>query len=374
MRVPADRAWVATGLYVEGGEAISIRAVGSILWSTSLGASSGPEGSSGGGALRPVPTYGVGALIGRVGNKTFYVGSGGSGPAPERGQLLLGINDDKFEDNQGYFVADIRTQGGGRPPGSNWGGSWGGPSWGNGSDWTGTGGGWSGSGPYPPGWDDPWDDSRTEFFRWRGRVDGADDILIRGNQVRIEHRSALPIQNQDYRFSAPLPRGLMSVRLRTIRGRGPVQLLEQPNSRNKFTAVVRVDDGRPSGADEYEFELSWNPPASPPDWGSGYPPGASREVFRWRGRVDIGAEVSIHDQRHHVVDMGGQGTREVGASFSSPLPEAQIAVSLRKVRGRGRVELVSTPGASNRHTAMVRIEDPKGGADDYEFELTWPRR
>jgi hypothetical protein len=37
------------------------------------------------------------------------------------------------------------------------------------------------------------------------------------------------------------------------------------------------------------------------------------------------------------------------------------------------VELVQAPEASNQYTAIVRIDDPKGGADTYEFELVWRR-
>ena len=30
-------------------------------------------------------------------------------------------------------------------------------------------------------------------------------------------------------------------------------------------------------------------------------------VFRWEGRVDIGAEIEIRGDQHRVKDMGGQG-------------------------------------------------------------------
>ncbi len=213
-----------------------------------------------------------------------------------------------------------------------------------------------------------WCQDEIETLRWRGRVDGVDDIIIRGDKVRVEHVAAKPIQSQDYRFSAPLPTADVELTLRTIQGRGNVRLLEQPTRRNEYTAVVRIDDSEPRGDDEYEFELSWS--REWPDGGGDVYSG----LFRWKGRVDIGCEIEIQGETHQVEDQGGQGTRERDVEFSGPLPSDGTPVSLRKRDGRGRVELVQTPNDSNDYTAVVRIEDSKGGSDDYEFELRWSSR
>ena len=209
--------------------------------------------------------------------------------------------------------------------------------------------------------------AETEYFRWRGDVDGIDDIFIKGSQVRIEHVAAKPIQSQDHRFSAPLPFAEVELTLQVIHGRGSVRLMEQPSQRNQYTAVVRVDDQDNSGDDRYEFELSW-----------------SREdlrdsdvyeaTFRWRGRVDIGCEIEIQGRRHKVTDAGGAGTREKGATFSEPLPDSEVPVSVEKRSGRGRVEIVQTPDSGNDYTAIIKIEDTKSGTDDYDIELRWPRQ
>ena len=212
-----------------------------------------------------------------------------------------------------------------------------------------------------------WNDDDVETFRWRGRVDGVDDILIQGSEVRIEHVSAQPIQRQDHRFSAPLPPAEVELRLEKIKGRGDIRILEQPTRRNDYTAVVRVDDQDHGGDDDYEFELSW----SRRDWDDGDAYDAS---FRWRGRVDIGCKIAVRGNGHTVTDLGGQGTRERDYRFSEPLPSAEVPVSVEKKDGRGKVRLVELPRASNDYTAVVAIEDDKGGADDYEIELRWQRR
>jgi hypothetical protein len=212
-----------------------------------------------------------------------------------------------------------------------------------------------------------WESGNREYFRWKGRVDGVDDVLVRGSEVRIEHVSAMPIQKQDHRFSAPLPAAEVELRLEVLKGRGSVRLLEQPSKRNQYTAVIRLDDQEQSGASDYEFEISWS--REDAKKGSVYD-----AVFRWRGRVDIGCEIHVQGSRHEVIDDGGSGTQERGANFSSPLPRSDVPVSLEKRKGRGRVELVQSPNAGNGFTAIVKIEDSKGGADDYDFELRWPKQ
>ncbi len=220
-----------------------------------------------------------------------------------------------------------------------------------------------------------------ERFQWKGRVDGADEILIRGRSVRVNHLGAKPIQQQDYRFSAPLPARDVEVELHPIEGRGTVRLMEQPSERNDYTVVVRIEDRR-RGASDYEFELVWDENDGwGDDWGSDWSNDVRWSddfdgddgVFRWEGRVDIGVEIEIRGGGHTVTDMGGQGVREVRAEFTSSLPESDVPVSLRKLDGRGDVELIQVPDADNGYTAIVRIEDDKGGSDNYEFELRWRR-
>lgn len=212
-----------------------------------------------------------------------------------------------------------------------------------------------------------WGDEDQEYFRWRGRVDGVDDILIRGNEVRIDHVAAKPIQSQDHRFSAPLPRAEVKLRLEVIKGRGDIRILEQPTRRNDYTAVVRVDDGEQGGDADYEFELSW----SREDWKDD---DVYSSRFTWRGRVDIACQIRIRGRSHDIEDEGGQGTQERSASFTDPLPSDDVPVSVDKKDGRGKVRLVQQPSSSNDYTAVIRIEDDKGGADNYEVEVRWPKR
>jgi hypothetical protein len=237
-----------------------------------------------------------------------------------------------------------------------------------------------------------------ERFQWRGQVDGIDEILIRGGAVRVRHLEAKPIQRQDYRFTAPLPEWDTDLELHKIEGRGDVRLIEEPSSRNDYTAVVRIDDSDKMGDSYYEFELTWDERDSWGDWGDrddhdrwddadeddddededadvwSWDGDWDGGAFRWEGRVDIGAEIRIHGGEYEVEDAGGQGTQEYRSRFTSDLPEAELPVSLRQLDGRGSIELIQTPNVENGFAAVVRIEDSKSGADTYAFELTWGRR
>jgi hypothetical protein len=93
--------------------------------------------------------------------------------------------------------------------------------------------------------------------------------------------------------------------------------------------------------------------------------------MRWRGRIDD--EVEIHIRRDDAVArvISGQPVLNASFTFTSPLPNRSVIVQLAKKKGRGSVEVVQQPSRSNEFTAVVRIQDDKGGASDYEFELIW---
>jgi hypothetical protein len=91
----------------------------------------------------------------------------------------------------------------------------------------------------------------------------------------------------------------------------------------------------------------------------------------WRGRVDDYVELNIQGNRVRSREREGSQTLNEQVSFSNPLPRADVAISVRKRDGRGRVSVVQQPNQSNNYTAIIKIDDEKGGADDYEIEMEW---
>ena len=94
-------------------------------------------------------------------------------------------------------------------------------------------------------------------------------------------------------------------------------------------------------------------------------------TMTWRGRVDDYVELNIQGNRVRSREREGSQTLNEQVSFSNPLPRANVTVSVRKRNGRGRVSVVQQPSQSNNYTAIVKIDDDKGGADDYEIEMEW---
>ncbi len=104
----------------------------------------------------------------------------------------------------------------------------------------------------------PYDsDSRTSGrLRWRGRVDGETQLLVRRSDVESRALSGLPTSATTFNFTSPLPRRAMDVRLEKKHGRGDIEIVQQPSRSNDFTVVVEIRDKK-GGADDYEFELIW---------------------------------------------------------------------------------------------------------------------
>lgn len=93
-------------------------------------------------------------------------------------------------------------------------------------------------------------------MRWSGRVDGEIVIMIKGSQATIRTVSGDRVRDEEASFASSLPRQEMRLNLRQIKGRGSVDLIEEPSRRNDYSAVVRIRDTR-GGSDQYEFELNW---------------------------------------------------------------------------------------------------------------------
>jgi hypothetical protein len=92
---------------------------------------------------------------------------------------------------------------------------------------------------------------------WSGRVDGEIEIEIRGSSVRERHINGQPPAGVRTNSGWSLPRRDVSISVNKLRGRGRVEVLEQPSARNGYVALIRVSDSQ-GGADDYELEISWN--------------------------------------------------------------------------------------------------------------------
>ena len=105
--VVANAAWTDTGIEVSSGQTVYFESRGEIRWGPNRRAGPNGEENSPNNRARPMPNRAGASLIGRVGDSRdyFFIGSD-QGPIRMRssGRLYLGINDDNFSDNTGYFT------------------------------------------------------------------------------------------------------------------------------------------------------------------------------------------------------------------------------------------------------------------------------
>ena len=91
----------------------------------------------------------------------------------------------------------------------------------------------------------------------------------------------------------------------------------------------------------------------------------------WKGRVDDDVRIVIRGGRADVETVGGTPYSDSQPDFGASLPSRRVTVRLNVKRARGQVFIEEQPSRDNNFAAVIRIKDPRGGASDYEFELSW---
>ncbi len=210
-------------------------------------------------------------------------------------------------------------------------------------------------------------------FVWEGKVDGADYIIVRGSRVFVKHLRAKPIRDMHYKFYSYLPEKPQDVELIVLRGRGKVKIVEQPSFLNRYGVKILIDDSK-GGDYRYKIALRWEGGKSISKYKT---PSVVKKksvnggVIRWRGYVD--GVVELRFRRNSVISgvIRGRKLKNVKTSFFKSLPRKKVKVSLNKISGRGRVEILQQPTKYNDYSVVVRIIDDKKGMGLYEFELYW---
>ena len=108
----ANQPWTDTGITVKKGDRVSFQATGQIKFGQGATQTAPPDGNNDvKNPAFPVPTNGVGTLIGKVGNSVaFPIGSNVTVTMPADGRLMLGINDNEFGDNSGAYSVTAKKQ------------------------------------------------------------------------------------------------------------------------------------------------------------------------------------------------------------------------------------------------------------------------
>ena len=260
---------------------------------------------------------------------------------------------------------------------------------------------------------------QRNLFTWNGRVDREVLIVMRGNDVST--RFSNDERGRDRaRVHGVLPRAEGVVTVRMNDGRGDVDVVQQPTSRNDYTTIVRIRDER-GGDDRYGVTAFWSPTSygdarrddrggwgddrrgrgrdddrwddrdrrgnngrgrGNGGWGNvgrgnggnggygnaGYGAGA----LQWRGAVDDLVEIRVQGSRVDYVTRSGATVRDVQTRVSgSGLPDRDVNVTIRNSQGRGTVWVAEQPSSRNNYTAIIRVKDGQSGYGYYDFQATW---
>ena len=256
-------------------------------------------------------------------------------------------------------------------------------------------------------------DGRT-LYVWSGTVDREAIIIMRGAYLETEGDGFEFNHEAQYRVTEALPRSNGTVSIERADGRGEVEVIQQPSLFNGYTARVRVRD-RQSGAGHYRLVVTWhgandydrrdgdrddhggNDRGGDDRGGSdrggndrgdngrdgygrgdrgrgGDEGGGHRDAgaLRWSGQVDAVAEIRIQGRRVEYISRSGRSLYDVRYDVrGAGLPAYAVPLDLRRFAGRGNVFIAQYPQSWNGWTAVIRIDDSRGGADAYEFDLRW---
>lgn len=92
----------------------------------------------------------------------------------------------------------------------------------------------------------------------------------------------------------------------------------------------------------------------------------------WSGVVDGVDEIVIGGGSAAVRHLSGEAVRDTRASFSATVPRAPVAVKLLSTSGRGTIQIIQQPAATNGYTTIVRIDDSaQRGGQAHQFTLRW---
>ena len=209
---------------------------------------------------------------------------------------------------------------------------------------------------------------KTDHIAWTGRVAGTAVINCHQQSCVSSVEQGVPVAEEHFKFSRPLPDRDSDVRLEDPEGRGVVRLIEQPRQRNNYTARVSIHDPE-GGAGEYSFRLVWNRVGSKD--AAPIPDPSGRGVL-WSGTVDGRVRVTLKGGASFSEVLEGAPVTGEHAEILRPLPaRTDLMPTIQTLRGRGRVSIVETPSEKNCYRLVFEIDDSEPGADYYEIELDW---
>lgn len=98
--------------------------------------------------------------------------------------------------------------------------------------------------------------SRNRILEWQGQVDREIRIQITRGQASIIEVGSNERTRRRVSVTGAIPNGPGTLYVQVLQGRGSVDVVQQPNARNGYTAVIRLRDPE-GGASRYRIAAYW---------------------------------------------------------------------------------------------------------------------
>ena len=100
--------------------------------------------------------------------------------------------------------------------------------------------------------------TQQQLFVWQGRVDREMRIQMSNGRASVMQIGSNERGNGNIRAASRVPNQPGIVTVQQLEGRGKVDVVQQPDSRNGYTTIIRLRDPA-SGAANYRVAAYWQP-------------------------------------------------------------------------------------------------------------------
>ena len=214
---------------------------------------------------------------------------------------------------------------------------------------------------------------------WSGRVDSVARITIQGGGAHVSLVGSEDNGAGELRVRNELPHRDGTITVQVAEGRGDVDVVQQPQADNDYTAIVRIRD-HSGGADRYHLTALWTPGSTTTEVAGEVLPRRRdlnvRDVglLHWSGDVDKTVVVRWRGERAMLQTVDGATARNVRADVAGVgLPARDVNVRIVQREGRGNIVIEQQPSSGNDYTAVIRINDPQDGYGHYDFDVVFDR-
>ncbi len=97
---------------------------------------------------------------------------------------------------------------------------------------------------------------------------------------------------------------------------------------------------------------------------------ATGHVF-WFGTIDDKAQLVVTASGIETKTVSGKENAQGTFSFSTYFPSSNATVNVATREGRSSATVIQQPSSENNYTAIIEINDSKGGNDEYLLDIYW---